>query len=103
MMVHKVTLPEEEEMRRRLCDVDRNTDFQQRLYPKLLRSAGERKSYISIVAGLTLAIHDYRLESPGLSRIDLNKVPDFIDALIPDGDVAARAKEFFIEDVLAAT
>ena len=92
----KIILPGKEEMLSRLLTVDSEPHFQERLYPKFLEAAGEQKVAMGVVMLIQLAVYDYLDGMPPIMGVMMDmKIPSFIDALIPDEEVAAEAKEFF--------
>lgn len=92
------TLPNKDEMLARLKAVDDNSHLQQKFYPRLLKDAGSQKVPMGVVMMLTLAIHDYTQGMPPMMANILSmRVPDFIDALIPDPKAAAEAKKHWEE------
>ncbi len=95
-------LPSKDEMLQRLLKVDDNNHFQQKFYPKLLQEAGSQKVAMGVVMLLQLAIYDY-IEGmpPVMSRVMNMRMPDFIDALCPDEEVAREAKVFFAQAMAA--
>ena len=98
----KITLPPRDEMLQRLLKMNDNNHFQERFYPKLLREAGSEKVAIGVVMLLQLAIHDYTTGMPASMDAVMNMMmPDLIDALCPDEEVAKEAKAFF-ERAMAA-
>ena len=91
-----INLPSKDEMLQRLLKVDDNSHLQQKFYPKLLEEAGSRKVAMGVVMLLQLVIYDYTEGMPPMMGAVMNmRMPDFIDALCPDEEVAKEAKEFF--------
>jgi hypothetical protein len=92
------TLADKEEMLQRLNAVDDNAHFQERFYPKLLRDAGTQKVPMGVIMMLTLAIHDYSKGMPPMiAGMVSMRVPEYIDALIPDPKLAAEAKTLWAQ------
>lgn len=58
MAEKRITLPDHEEMLRRLVAVDDNDHLQERFYPILLQSAGRQLVGQGVVMMFTLAISD---------------------------------------------
>jgi hypothetical protein len=88
-----ITLPEAEEMKRRLLSVDDNSHMQQKFYPILLKQAGQERVGMDVVMMLALAIHDYTEGMPAImSNMLYMRADEFVDALIEDEDVATEAK-----------
>ncbi|MBI2415569.1 MAG: hypothetical protein HYV33_02825 [Candidatus Kerfeldbacteria bacterium] len=97
-----INLPSKDEMLQRLLKVDDNSHLQQKFYPKLLKEAGSQKVAMGVVMLLQLAIYDYTEGMPPAMGAVMNmRMPDFIDALCPDEEVAKEAKAFF-EQAMAA-
>lgn len=97
-----VTLPEKEEMLRRLVEVNDEPHFKERFYPILLKSAGQERVAEGIVMMLSLAIHDYVVGMPPImANLMYMQAPRFIDALVSDPEVAEQAKSFLSEALAA--
>lgn len=93
-----VKLPNREEMLKRLLKVSDESHFQERFYPILLQSAERELVAQGVVMMLTLAIHDYvQGMPPMMAGIVHMYVPQFIDALVDDKQVAEEAKAFHKE------
>ena len=93
-----VILPNEEEMLKNLLEIDDNSHLQERFYPLLTRQAGQEKVAEGVVLMLSLAISDYTQGMPSmLSSLMYMKLPNFIDALVDDPEVAQQAKDLFKE------
>lgn len=98
-----ITLPNHEEMLGRLLKISDETHLKEGLYPILLESAGQTRVAGGVVITLALAIHDYTEGlPPAMANLLYKQVPDFIDALIDDKEVAEQAKKFFQEAITAA-
>lgn len=88
------TLPNQEEMLEHLIKVDDDPHLRERFYPLLTKHAGEEKVAEGIVLMLELAIYDYTEGMPSMmSALMRMKLPNFIDALVDDPDIAQQAKE----------
>lgn len=95
-------LPSEDEMLQCLLEVDDDSHLQERFYPKLLKQAGQQKVAMGVVMLLQIAIHDYTEGMPASMGAIMNmRMPDFIDALVPDEEVAKEAKAFFEQTMVA--
>jgi hypothetical protein len=93
-----ITLPNREEMLARLVVVDNNPHLQERFYPRLLKEAGQEKVPMGVVMLLTLSIADYTQGMPPVMENIMNmRIPQFIDALVPDPQASKEAKDFFSE------
>ena len=93
--LQRITLPDHDEMLRRLVSARDNPHYQERFYPLLLQNAGQEKVSMGVVMMFTLAIHDYGQGMPPMvTNLVMRDVPDFIDALIDDKTVAQEAKDF---------
>lgn len=91
-----INLPPKDEMLQRLLEVNDSRHFQEKFYPKLLEDAGAQKVAIGVVMLLQLAIYDYTEGMPVTMIAVMNMLmPDFIDALCPDEEVAKEAKALF--------
>lgn len=89
-----ITLPDRETMLERLRAVDDNSHLQERFYPLLTKAAGEKMQPMGVVMLLVLAVNDY-VEGmpPMIASLLLKRAEQFIDALIEDEVMAAKAKE----------
>ncbi|MDO8514365.1 MAG: hypothetical protein Q7S50_02355 [bacterium] len=93
-----VTLPSREEMLERLKQVDDSPYMQEKFYPLLLRHAGSPKVPQGVVVILTLALADYTKEMPPQAAAGiLMNIDGFIDAPVPDADVAQKTKDLWKE------
>ncbi len=91
----RITLPEREEMLRRLVAANDEPHYQEGLYPLLLKNAGQQRIAGGVVTMFALAIADYTKDMPGTMRsLVFMSVPDLIDALVDDKEVADEAKAF---------
>lgn len=98
MAERTVTLPARDEMLRRLVGVNNSSHAQQKLYPILLEGAGRKLVAQDVVMWMALAIHDYTEGLPPvMSNLLYAMVPHYVDALVDDKEVAAKAKEFLKE------
>jgi hypothetical protein len=99
-----VTLPNRDEMLKRLVSVSDESHFQERFYPILLRSANRELVAGGVVMMFTLAIHDYTKGMPPMmANLVYMYVPRFIDALVDDKQVASDAKKFLQEAIDATS
>ena len=83
--------------------MDDDIYFQTHLYPKILESAGQQKTAMSVVLLLWGAIYDC---TGGVSLIEasmLVRMPELIDALILDKEVAEEAKNYFKRELAMAS
>jgi len=97
-----INLPSKAEMLQRLLKVDDNGHLQQKFYPELLKEAGSQKVAMGVVVLLQLAIYDYTKGMPPTMGVAMNmRMPDFIDALCPNEEVAKEAKAFFEQTMVA--
>src|SRR3989344_4313266 len=97
-----ITLPNREEILQRLLWVSDDSDMQERFYPILLKSAGQKRVAQGVVMMLALAIYDY-VEGmpPVVANLMYIQAPQFIEALVDDPKVAEQAKTF-LQEALAA-
>lgn len=90
-----IVLPAREDMLRRLIAVRDIAHYRERFYPILLKDAGQRRVAAGVVMMFTLAIHDYTQGMPPMvGNLVYMDVPEFIDALVDDKEVAQEAKTF---------
>ncbi len=91
-----ITLPSREEMLRRLIGVIDEPHLRERFFPLLLKSAGEERVPEGIILMLSLAIHDYTEGMPPvMTKLMYMRLPEFIDALVKDEQVAAQTKALY--------
>lgn len=90
-----ITLPSKEMLHERLLCVDEDMHFQTQLYPKILESAGQQKTAMSVVLLLWGAIHDCAGGVPLIEAAMLVRMSELIDALVIDKEVAEEAKNYF--------
>ena len=101
-MTDKVfTLPDVQEIMKRLqsLDMGANEYMAERFYPLIAQEAGRELVAQGIVMMLTLKIYDFTASGypPVMSNILHMYVPQFIDALVDDKEVAEEAKRFHQE------
>lgn len=94
-----ITLPDRDDMLKRLLKVSDGSLLQERFYPILLEQAGqELAAPQGIVMMLELAIQDYvKGMSPIIAIQMYMQAPDFIDALVSDAEIAKEAKSLLQE------
>jgi uncharacterized membrane-anchored protein YjiN (DUF445 family) len=98
----KVTLPDRDEMLKRLLKVSSDPHAQNRFYPILLQSAGQELVAHGVVMMIVLAIYDYTNNmSPAMSNLMYMQAPRIIEALVDDEEIATEAKSF-LEEILPA-
>lgn len=101
-----VTLPSAEEIMNRLKKVEMgaNDYMAERFYPLIAQEAGRELVAQGVVMMLTLKIHDFMSSGypPIMTGILHMYVPQLIDALVDDKDVAEEAKRFH-QKVMDAT
>lgn len=98
-----ITLPDQDEMLKRLLKVNDNSHLQEWFYPILLKQAGQECVSQDIVMMLALAIHDYTEGMPpAMANLMYRQVPKFIDALVSDEEIAQEAKSF-LQKALSAS
>ena len=91
-----ITLPDKDDMLKRLVMVDNDPHLVERFYPILLKNAGQKRVAQGITMMMILAIHDYADGMPPLtSALMVMYAPKYIDALVDDVDVAQEAKNLF--------
>jgi hypothetical protein len=96
-----ITLPDREDMLKRLLGVCDMSHMEERFYPILLKNAGQERVASGVVMMLALAIHDYTEGMPAMmSGLIYMEAPNFIDALVDDKEVAEQAKTF-LQQVLS--
>jgi len=96
-----VTLPSAEEIMSRLSKVEMgaNDYMAERFYPLIAQEGGRELVAQGVVMMLTLKIHDFMSSGypPVMTGILHMYVPQLIDALVDDKDVAEEAKRFHQE------
>lgn len=96
-----VTLPDTQEIMERLKRVEMgaNDYMAERFYPLIAQEAGRELIAQGVVMMLTLKIHDFVSSGypPVMAGILQMYVPQLIDALVDDKDVAEEAKRFHQE------
>jgi hypothetical protein len=98
-----VTLPDVDEMMKRLIGVKDDPHVNDRLYPDICRMGGKEYYGLGVTMGLVLAIHDYSEGMPPIvENVLLMYVPKYLEALIDDEQVRRDALEHF-EAARAAT
>lgn len=91
-----------ETMLARLIETDSEPHFRERFYPRLTALAGRRLNGVGVIIALQLEIAEYTRGMPPLmGRLMDMRIGDFVDAIMPDEEVAKDAKAFHAE-VLAA-
>jgi hypothetical protein len=99
-----IILPNQEEMFERLMAVDDNPHTVREFYPKLLKYAGQRKVAAGIVMMAELALFDYTKGMPDFMFSVMNmRMPEYIDALTDNKEVATEAKKILKEALVATT
>ena len=92
MNMKTIDLPERDEMFRRLKAIMDDPHVVERLYPLMLRHAGQRKVALGVVNMVVMSITEYTDELPApLSDIVMKSAPDFVEALIDDEEVREEA------------
>lgn len=95
-----MTLPDKEEMLKRLIAVDDNDHLKERFYPSLLGHASSAKVAVGICMIINCAIYDYCEGMPEIMlAIMFMKAPAHIDALCDDKEIAEEAKAFLKEAI----
>ena len=87
-------------MLQQLLSVNDNSHAQQHLYPMMLQHAGRELVAEGVVMMLVTTIHDYVERSglmPGMENLLLELVPNYIDALVANEEVAKEANAFLEE------
>ncbi len=101
-----VTLPSAEEIMSRLMKMDMgaNDYMAERFYPLIAQEAGRELVAQGIVMMLALKIYDFVSSGypPVMSSILHLYVPQFIDALVDDKEIAEQAKQIHQEVMDAA-
>lgn len=96
-----VTLPSAEEIMSRLSKVEMGaSDYMaERFYPLIAQEAGRELVAQGVVMMLTLKIHDFMSSGypPVMTGILHMYVPQLIDALVDDKEIAEEAKSFHQE------
>jgi hypothetical protein len=74
--------------------------MQEKFYPLLLKSAGQELVAPGIIMMFALAIHDYTKDMPPImANLLYQQIPQFIDALVKDSEIANDAKDFLKESI----
>lgn len=92
-----VLLPSQEEILQRLMAVNSDSHPRDNFYPLLMEEAGKRLTAEGVATKIQLAVEDYTKDTPIMSILLKRQMNRFIDALCPDQEIAAEAKEFFRE------
>ena len=94
-----VTLPDSDEMMRRLKEVRDMGHLVKHLYPEFLKNAGNEYSAPGIVNMFLFGIDAFMQQGypPVVNSLVSLSVPRWIDALVDDPEVAAAAKQFYNE------
>jgi len=94
-----ITLPDAKEIMNRLTKAYDDAYMAERFYPLIAQEAGHELVAKGIVMMLTLKIHDFVASGypPVMTGILHMYVPQFIDALVDDKDVAEESKRFHKE------
>lgn len=94
-----ITLPDAEEIVARLKKAYNDSYMAERFYPLIAQEAGRELVAQGVVLMLSLKIHDFVASGypPVMTGILHMYVPQFIDALVDDKDVAEEAKRFHQE------
>lgn len=96
-----ITLPNQEEMLERLRKVNTDPSLESRFFPSLLKEAGNEFDGTGIAMMFLGAVRDYideaykgekDMTSIEAQALVANRVPQYIDALVDDSTVAAKAK-----------
>lgn len=87
-----ITLPEHDDMLRRLLAVEDDPHAQEQFYPLLLKSAGREQTGAGVVMMLTIAIQDYTEGMPPVvRRVVQMRIREYVVALVDDPEVQADA------------
>lgn len=98
-----ITLPQADDMFRRLVQVNDSAHLRERFYPLLLEHAGTEKVPDGVTLMVMLAIAEYTGNLPVVVQSAmLVSAPRFIDALVDDAEVAAEAKQLFADAISGA-
>lgn len=93
-----ITLPDRDEMLRRLKEVDDNRRAVRKIYPLILRFAGKEKTGLGVVLMLMRAIDDYPRRLAGNVYMAMSaSIPAYIEALVDDDVVQAEALRAYTE------
>lgn len=92
-----ITLPNEEDIIARLTKVQ-DDELAQKLYKNIAQRAGEEKVAAGIIMIFTLGIYDVcQGYPPMIQGLLLRRIPQWVDALVDDKEVAEAAKAFYKE------
>lgn len=98
-----ITLPERDDMLRRLTAVDNTDHMIAGLYPLILKGAGQPKTALGVILLIQLAIFDYCAGLPPVMGLALGmRLSEYVAALIDDEDVRGDALAE-IRNIKAAT
>lgn len=87
-----VTIPERDELLARLCAIDDDPHLVERLYPLLLKVAGQRRVGAGIAVHLALCAADYGTGQPHIMYTVMSmRLWIFIPAFTDDPDAQAEA------------
>lgn len=92
-----ITIPDADELLRRLIAIDDEPHLEERFYPRLLPLAGQERVGRGIVVALTLAVADYTEGMPPFMRTALEmRLHEFLPAFTDDADVLAEARDLLV-------
>jgi hypothetical protein len=93
-----VTLPNAEEIVRRLSSVDADPYTIQNFYPLIAQHANQEKNGFGLVVMIELAIHEVTKGMPAIvGKLMSRQLPRFIKALTDDQEVIADAMNMYNE------
>lgn len=96
--LRKASLPNADEIIKRLKKVDAKMSdyFSEHFYPLIAQYCGGRMLTPSgVVLMLVQSINDFAKDAPILAGVLYDRVPNYIDALVDDKEVAVQAKQEF--------
>jgi hypothetical protein len=81
----KITIPNQEELRKRLCEFSDNPHYVQKLYPLIENSCGNTFAPEGVILMLNMAIYSYSAGIPEIVYINLMmNIPKLISAVVAD-------------------
>jgi hypothetical protein len=93
-----ITLPDRDEMLRRLKRINPDNYVAEKLFPLILKSAGQEMTGAGLVHELTLAFFIYTENLPATMRRAMwASTPTYVKTLIDDEDARAEALQAFAE------
>jgi hypothetical protein len=87
-----VTIPEAEELARRLMEINDDAHLVRHFYPLLLPLAGQKRTGAGLFAALTLAVTDYTTGQSSMVTVMNLRMHQFLPAFTDDPEILAAAR-----------